>query len=681
MSSLNGKVYSHENSAQYYQNQQQAVGLNQFTSPHELSFYAAKNSYNHPMGNASSSNAICDCSECKQLVKPLQLASNSFLNQQQAMCGCLNPNCGFNQIPSREKSQGESFNYNKNNFNQHMTQQQQQQQQQPAYYQTNSKIRKDHVLPANPAMMSASSHRMLPSSYCSCTECNAMSKLRPGHQIVHPTAIYHTQQTLVKPLDPSKPSNAYQHHQHFANSIPDRAYGKNLTSSPSLSATNEQNYIILSDAETSDSNNSNKTKSMATDTSSNKMDVKRKRSELKLKKFKLKNGETNFYLDDSNAHYERNFSLLTEAKRSFLAHTNPGLKINAENMKRILGKHGRHRHSAESLTSEWSTSSSSSSINSGQHQALVVAPICQKSLDESPTSIVCLAVNSSSDDDNDIELGEVVRIDKIKNAATVEFINSTAAITPAPSPKPVAKAVIEEAPLDAVAELDEDAPVTLSKKIMPIVTPRIQEWIERSAEFAHRLSVDNQLDLARLFRLLDKFWPRLLMIYMIENSFDFCVTKDNHHVNPSGESIGQSEPVEHVLIKNLPREKDALELHAIINKGYKFNLDSTEFNQLRELVLLREDEEEQQDNWILNQSFFLDTQKKFKASIEATRDTEFLDRIVEFLANIYSLNSEVVENLFCKNLSNFKNVKELLDKRLEKLQSSEKVQQEHDEIN
>lgn len=107
--------------------------------------------------------------------------------------------------------------------------------------------------------------------------------------------------------------------------------------------------------------------------------------------------------------YADNFNLIKQAKNNI--------------QQQQPAKVSRNNHSAESISSNESNSSSSS--NSGSQQKgkpLVIAPISSNNKKLSK-SIVCLGVNSG-EYDNDIELGEIVHIEKIKNRAAFDFINS-----------------------------------------------------------------------------------------------------------------------------------------------------------------------------------------------------------------------------------------------------------------
>ncbi len=317
----------------------------------------------------------------------------------------------------------------------------------------------------------------------------------------------------------------------------------------------------------------------------------------------------------------------------------------------------RNRNSADSLSSNSSSSLSSSSPSPSKDKkspGIIVSPLMNEansttSVATQPTSIVCLSVNNNlSDDENDFELGEVIKIDKLKNTANVEILeNST-------SPKIITDIVSLE-----------EMPVQLSKKILPIVTARIHDWLERCVDFSNGIKQKTQLNSNQIFELLNKAWPKLLLVYMIENSFDFCVTKMNNCNNKSEKDMNSS-----INASKLPKEKDAVQLINLINKGYSFNLSSVEFDLLREIILFKEGlsififyfflliflnrfynftntGEENEEFYVK----FLHAQKSLQKTVETTHSSQHFLKLASFLPNIFTINTNIIQSLFCRNLS------------------------------
>lgn len=203
-----------------------------------------------------------------------------------------------------------------------------------------------------------------------------------------------------------------------------------------------------------------------------------------------------------------------------------------------------------------------------------------------------------------------------------------------------------------------------------IVTPRIQEWLERSSELAYKMSDKYKIELAKLFELFERAWSRLLIIYMIENSFEFWVTKDsrqlalieakqkeNEHSNSQVNEIDEKEKYDITT----PQETDATQIQGIIKDGSQFNLTIEQYDLLREIVLLKEaGEEETQLN-----DLYSKTNANFKAILEEPNKEMFTKLMKSFLPSIYTVKSEIVESLFCRNLKDFQTVNVFIKSRWE----------------
>lgn len=207
---------------------------------------------------------------------------------------------------------------------------------------------------------------------------------------------------------------------------------------------------------------------------------------------------------------------------------------------------------------------------------------------EKATSMVCLAVNNKpirnrkgeqSGEEDEIELGEVVSIEKLKNNSASELINFD---------KPSLDLVMNsqlyshQQHQNSPSPQQNEAPVAIPRKMLPIVTTRILDWLEKSVEFTVGLIKKQEISSCeKVFGLLARAWPKMLLVYMIENCFEFYIVTDMNH----SMSMSNDKPFEEV---NLPRESDASLLTYTISKGYSFGLNSKEYDLLRELILYHE---------------------------------------------------------------------------------------------
>lgn len=280
-------------------------------------------------------------------------------------------------------------------------------------------------------------------------------------------------------------------------------------------------------------------------------------------------------------------------------------------------------------------------------------------------------VGMSNTNEDDIELGEVVGIEKIDK--NIESLNSSVQSSvsaqpslPSPSTSPSSIST------DYSSSQDSDLPVTISKKMLPIVTTRIHDWLEKSVEFSNKISIKKNISLEKIFSLLTRAWPKLLLVYMIENGFAFCVTKDHSHricETPTSmlfEASNSSESLAEVNCK-LPKERDAAQLHNIINVGHDFSLDTEQYELLREIILFREGGDE-----ALFSVQFNEASEVLKDIIEKNSpNKQQFTKIVNFLPNIYDIKTNIIEKLFCRSLNNYKSVYELLNKKLNNILAEE----------
>ncbi len=211
--------------------------------------------------------------------------------------------------------------------------------------------------------------------------------------------------------------------------------------------------------------------------------------------------------------------------------------------------------------------------------------------------------------ENDVELGEVT-IDKIKNPALIDKEMSTSVVklptqlistpphrreTPlSTSSSPMSAISSSKTPepsVDAFLTSDEDVPVTISKKILPMVTPRILDWLEKCVDFISKLSSKSSIDLKKIFDLLTKAWPKMLLVYMIENSFDFFVTPDYNKmvkIVAQDSSSEEEKKISKQEAEKLPKDKDAQQILHLITKGNSFGFSTKDYDDLREVVLFKE---------------------------------------------------------------------------------------------
>jgi hypothetical protein len=172
---------------------------------------------------------------------------------------------------------------------------------------------------------------------------------------------------------------------------------------------------------------------------------------------------------------------------------------------------------------------------------------------------------------------------------------------------------------------------------MPVIGARINDWLERNVNFSSSLSVlqetlDNDKD---KLLLLSRIWHRLLIISMIENSFEIYVTKDLQITNDLSSSITMTHPT----------ENDVKQIESLITRGKTLEINEIGFNLIREVIIYKEGK-------TLFENSNADSFEKAECQAQARLTTWCSSRvkyskIVFFLCNIYQVKEDIFERLFC----------------------------------
>ena len=180
--------------------------------------------------------------------------------------------------------------------------------------------------------------------------------------------------------------------------------------------------------------------------------------------------------------------------------------------------------------------------------------------------------------------------------------------------------------------------VCIPKKLMPVVSGRINDWLERNLNFFLSLSVINQTlsnDQEKRL-LLSHIWHRLVLISMIENSFEIYVTKDLQII----QDVISSPTTTH------PTETDVKQIESLIHRGKTLDIDEIGFNLIREVIIYKE------GKTLFHRPEAADAFEKAECQAQA-RLTNWCSskvkysKIVFFLCNIYQVKQDIFERLFC----------------------------------
>ena len=230
---------------------------------------------------------------------------------------------------------------------------------------------------------------------------------------------------------------------------------------------------------------------------------------------------------------------------------------------------------------------------------------------------------------NEIELGEVVNLSMER---------------PKSCNLPSNKVFIED------LDRNWESAVIVSKKMMPMVAKRMNDWLEKSVEFIYNFSIRSGLDMGKLFSILSDSWFKLILIYMVENNLDFFVTRDNHETSKNS--------------TDSPKEKDASELINLISKcHFDLNLETEGYELLREMVLLNENSTEPTFSECLQ-----DTELKLEENLKKTNVYPY-ENLAFLLSSIQNIKRGLIKNLFYRNVP----VQDILNKKLISLTSEKEI--------
>jgi hypothetical protein len=180
--------------------------------------------------------------------------------------------------------------------------------------------------------------------------------------------------------------------------------------------------------------------------------------------------------------------------------------------------------------------------------------------------------------------------------------------------------------------------VCIPKKLMPVIGARINDWLERSVNFALSLSViqdtlDNKKD---KYLLLSRIWHRLLLISMVENGFEIYVTKDLQITNEQSSFPSTI---------TYPTENDVKQIESLITRGKTLEIDEIGFNLIREVIISKE------AKTLFNNvtgSLFEKAEYQAQARLTTWCSTRTkCSKIIFFLLNIYQVKEDIFERLFC----------------------------------
>lgn len=199
--------------------------------------------------------------------------------------------------------------------------------------------------------------------------------------------------------------------------------------------------------------------------------------------------------------------------------------------------------------------------------------------------------------------------------------------------------------------------VTLAKKNMFPVCSRVSDWLVKVVNFAKSIPEFINLSHNDKVTLILNSWSRLLLIYMAESNFQFAVTPIcNINDLDLSDSPASDEPT----------MKGVEGVQTFIRKCQHMGVEGKEYAFLRMLVLFNAGYIGLDRSDVVDQ-LNLAVQQMLQQHVRVTRpdDVMHYSRLLLCLPSLYGQNNKMIENLFCRHITQKMDMEVLLKEMLQ----------------
>lgn len=187
--------------------------------------------------------------------------------------------------------------------------------------------------------------------------------------------------------------------------------------------------------------------------------------------------------------------------------------------------------------------------------------------------------------------------------------------------------------------------VGLAKKTIAPVQARVQDWLIKIVQLAKLQPEFVRLPQSDKLTLILNSWPRILLLHMAENNFQFVVTPvhQNGHTREGTGSSGDSS-----LSSSVPTMADVEAIQNLICKCQSMNLDHKEYQYIRKSALFHSGYDGLENgDYIDDVNTYI--RDDLQVHIRNSRPNEKLrySNILLCLHTLFGINCQVVDNLFC----------------------------------
>lgn len=205
-----------------------------------------------------------------------------------------------------------------------------------------------------------------------------------------------------------------------------------------------------------------------------------------------------------------------------------------------------------------------------------------------------------------------------------------------PEHQPMLRTILSQAAQHYQSQVQ---PVQLAKKTVMVAQSHVSDWLRKGSELVQtNATLFSSLDRPVQAGLLCRAWPRILQLYMLENSFHFAVTPH------SGD---QQAPAAAACTRGrLPTKKFADDLQRLIGLAAAVPFDNMTYNLLRLAAIFKAESVQE----LHLQEVQEEIMKHVLRHLEMKGIARHFKDAVAVLQAVSETDKEMLENLFCRHL-------------------------------
>jgi len=279
---------------------------------------------------------------------------------------------------------------------------------------------------------------------------------------------------------------------------------------------------------------------------------------------------------------------------------------------------------------------------------------------EEPMDLSCKKRRSDDEDSNTTNSSSILETLLSGRSARSEWDNDfSSPSSPCPSN------TSSEAPSNGPLTSGSDQIVGLAKKVLFPVTARVSDWVVKIISYAQSLPQFATLPCNDRVTLILNSWARLLLLCMAETGFEFAVSPKDNVDTTTNDSEG---PARCPRTDELPTMRAVESVQNFIRKCQSLSLDSREYDYLKTITLFNPDASGLEHGEFVD-SVFSSARAALQEHLKASKPSDRMrySHILMLLPPLFSTNSRMMENLFCKHIASNTDMEVLLKEMMKKV--------------